>query len=292
MQLEYLRSFLEVYRTGSMTKAAQNIGMTQPAISAHIKALEAKIEKPLFLRVNRGLTPTPIADELATTINNPLEALEDSWTNLKPRSQNIEGTIYISGPGEFIQCIASKTLAHVIPLGIRLRLRTGNRDTVIQHLESGEAELAFINKPFDTKRFSHEIIKQEKLIPVASPEWTGRYFNKCRNANELINMDLIAYDSDLSLVRQYFNETINETCTKPPVAIVHDLRIIKELLYQSVGYSVLPDYLCEEDIRTGKLVKLIENVSEPINQIHLTWPKIKLRDPRVAFVKNYLIDKL
>lgn len=53
--LPQLRTFLEAYQTGSIIKAADRLHLTQPATSAHIKYLEALIEKKLFVRHARGI---------------------------------------------------------------------------------------------------------------------------------------------------------------------------------------------------------------------------------------------
>ena len=55
--LDHLHTFIEAYRLSSFSRAAERLGMTQPAASLHIQALEAFVGKPLFLRRARGVTP-------------------------------------------------------------------------------------------------------------------------------------------------------------------------------------------------------------------------------------------
>jgi hypothetical protein len=69
--LIHLRTFLDAYRAGSLTRAAQRLGITQPAASAHIASLETMLGKPLFVRKARGVAPTPAADDLARAIAAP-----------------------------------------------------------------------------------------------------------------------------------------------------------------------------------------------------------------------------
>jgi len=61
---ELYRSFLAVYREGSLSGAARAIRLTQPTIGRHVDALEAALGTPLFTRSQNGLRPTPIASAL------------------------------------------------------------------------------------------------------------------------------------------------------------------------------------------------------------------------------------
>ena len=74
-QLTYLRTFLAVYRAGSVTKASIQLAITQPAASGHIKALEAHLKQTLFRRLGRGIEPTATAGWLARAVAPYLDGL-------------------------------------------------------------------------------------------------------------------------------------------------------------------------------------------------------------------------
>ncbi|MGU0160622.1 LysR family transcriptional regulator [Escherichia coli] len=68
--LSHLRTFLEAYRSGSFSKAAElHRASTQPAASQHIQSLETLVGKRLFIRQARGVTATEAADELARSVS-------------------------------------------------------------------------------------------------------------------------------------------------------------------------------------------------------------------------------
>ncbi|GAA3444150.1 hypothetical protein Pve01_67250 [Planomonospora venezuelensis] len=78
ISLDLFRTFLAVHRTGSVTAAAHTLGLSQPAVSAQVRALETALERRLFDRLPRGVAPTPAADELARRLAAPLDALEEA----------------------------------------------------------------------------------------------------------------------------------------------------------------------------------------------------------------------
>src|SRR3979409_1443052 len=74
--LIYLRSFLSVYRHNSISRAADALHLTQPAVSRHVKVLEGRLGCKLFERLPRGLAATPAANELERQVGSHLDALE------------------------------------------------------------------------------------------------------------------------------------------------------------------------------------------------------------------------
>ncbi|MEZ8968637.1 LysR family transcriptional regulator [Vibrio breoganii] len=76
MDLNLLTTFLTVYRCRSITQASEQLDLTQPAVSAALKRLEAVVGKALFVREGRGIAPTGAAVALANKIESPLSVLE------------------------------------------------------------------------------------------------------------------------------------------------------------------------------------------------------------------------
>jgi len=127
--LTHLRTFLDAYRLKSFSKAAAHIGITQPAASLQIQALEALVGKPLFIRRTRGVVTTEAGDELARSVGPLLDGLETELASYKTGSA-LGGSIHIAGPSDFIcSCIASQ-LTSLLSEGFLIRLHTGNRDRI------------------------------------------------------------------------------------------------------------------------------------------------------------------
>ena len=81
--LTRLRTFLEAFRAGSLSRAAERLSLSQPTATAHLQTLEGAVGKPLFERFPRGLKPTPAAEALARSIAPHLDALEQALREAK-----------------------------------------------------------------------------------------------------------------------------------------------------------------------------------------------------------------
>ncbi|MEL2384806.1 LysR family transcriptional regulator [Escherichia coli] len=125
--LSHLRTFLEAYRSGSFSKAAELLGITQPAASQHIQSLETLVGKRLFIRQARGVTATEAADELARSVSPFIDGLEEKLSSFRSGSVR-GGTINLAGPPDFIHSRLGTVMAPLMKEGYRLRFlnRPGN----------------------------------------------------------------------------------------------------------------------------------------------------------------------
>src|SRR4051812_31239827 len=85
MEIRQLKYFQEVYRTGSISLAAENLSVTQPALSQQIALLERELKALLFERSKRGMKPTAAGQVFAGKTADILHALNDLENALKPR---------------------------------------------------------------------------------------------------------------------------------------------------------------------------------------------------------------
>jgi DNA-binding transcriptional LysR family regulator len=92
--LEWLRTFLAVYRAGSITRAAKTLHLTQPAVSQQIRALESALAQSLFVRLPRGVAPTADAHELARVASTHVDVLESLLTTERAANQSVSGTVH------------------------------------------------------------------------------------------------------------------------------------------------------------------------------------------------------
>ena len=72
MELTHLHSFLRVADEGSVTRAAEGLHLTQPAVTQHVRALEREIGVPLFDRAGRGVQLTPAGEALRQYVQRSL----------------------------------------------------------------------------------------------------------------------------------------------------------------------------------------------------------------------------
>jgi DNA-binding transcriptional LysR family regulator len=290
--LPQLRTFLEAYRTGSITKAADRLHLTQPAASAHIKSLEVLIEKKLFTRHARGIKPTAIADDLARSIAPHLEQIETKFNGLRSRITSVAGTIHLAAPVEFLEARVLPAIASLLAHDIRVRIHLGGKERIYQLLNDGTVDLAITASEPQNKALDFTEIERETLVLVAATDWKQLHLISPFDPQQLLNLPLIAYDEDLPLIQRYFAEVFQIQLSIQAVVTVADLRIVRSLVLFGQGYTVLPKYLCTQQLQAKTLCLLHQTELYPSNNLYLVWHKANLRHPRVVYARDHLLEIL
>src|SRR5438552_9968503 len=142
--LKLLRIFDEIYRTGSLTRAGENVGLTQPTISIGLSKLRRYFGDPLFVRTARGMQPTPHAVQLLAPIRSALELLDGAFghqASFDPLQSNRAFRICMTDISQIV--LLPRLLNHLNKLGAPAPIEVSHisPDTP-RMLEAGEADLA------------------------------------------------------------------------------------------------------------------------------------------------------
>lgn len=257
--LDHLRSFVAVHRLSSITGAARLLGLTQPAVTGHIKALETQLGRPLFERAGRGIVPTAAADALAQQIAPHVDALEGSLSTAAAQGDEIRGALAIGGPAEFMTEVALPVLAEAAGQGITIHTRFGLARDLIGQLEAKELDLVVAAQRIPRPAVAYEALFSESFILAGAPKFhhlapPGTGIEALAAALETVPW--VAYASSLPIIRRFFRVSLGHEPRLAMVSTVPDLRAVRVMLEAGAGLSVLPDYLCADAIVAGRLVEI------------------------------------
>ena len=272
MDLALLRTFVAVHRAGSFTRAAALLGLSQPAVTSQIRTLERQLGRPLFLRQARGVTPTTIGDELAHRAAPHLDALvEIAGTGQEEASGT--RTLHLAGPPEFTALRALPALTPLVGQGLAVRASfLGDTDEILDGLAAGHHDLAISTaRPRGGLLVSTPLCDEEHVL-VAAPRWAARLSPEVlmgEGAVVLEQLPVVEVHESLPFVSRYWASVFE---TKPAAAatvIAPDLRAVRDSAASGAGLAVLPRYLCEEALRQGRLVALLEPPVPPLRTYFL-----------------------
>ncbi|WP_029006245.1 LysR family transcriptional regulator [Azorhizobium doebereinerae] len=146
LDLNLLRTLDALLDERSVTRAAERLGFTQPAVSGMLTRLRESFDDPLFARTQRGIVPTLRATELAGPVK---QILADVESLLQPASFNpstAEFTLSIAATDYALQAVVVPFLAKLRPKapGIRVAIRPVEDDRVQAQFECGDLDLALM----------------------------------------------------------------------------------------------------------------------------------------------------
>jgi DNA-binding transcriptional LysR family regulator len=283
--LEHLRSFLAMYRAGSVTRAAKLVHLTQPALSAQLRALEAHLGRRLFARKARGIEATPAAHALAAAIAPHVDALGVAAEGARVGSQEIAGVVAIGGPAELLGKRVVGMLAPLVERGLRMRLAFGLPGPLIDELAAGDLELVIATQRVARPGIDYARFYVEELILIAGRDWAARLPRKL-DAAALEAAPLVAYADDLPILRRYWRAVLGARLTRPAAVIAPDLRAVMHAVIAGAGVSVLPRYLCTDFLARGELLDLGPGAAT--NALYLATRGQARPTPRLALVIELL----
>ncbi|ADU72880.1 LysR family transcriptional regulator [Pantoea sp. At-9b] len=269
--LAHLRTFLEAYRCGSFSRAAEQLGITQPAASLHIQSLEHFVGKPLFIRQARGVSATDAADELARSISPFIDGLEAKLASFRPGEAQGK-TLYFIGSSDFVHYRFAATLARLMDQGYRIRFNIGTRQQIYEKLHQESVDFAITATPPDERLFGYSLLHTERMLLVHAPALT-EMIGHHPTPDTLCNVPLIAFDEELPLVRNLWSMMFRSAPSLQASCTVPDMRIIRQMLIGGHGWSVLPDYHCEDALQEGLLVSPTHKELAPTSHLYLVWHK-------------------
>lgn len=167
LDLNLLRLFDAVYRTCSVSRAAELLGMTQPAASQGLTRLRGLIHDPLFVRSAGGVQPTPKATRLAEPVRHALATLEQALgetSGFDPAQSTRSFQVHMSdiGEGRFLPELMV-ALRERAP-GLRIETRPVPREQITEALDAGRIDFAFGFLPMVKETQRTELLKDRYVV--------------------------------------------------------------------------------------------------------------------------------
>lgn len=280
--IHQLQIFLKVIQTRSITKASEELFMTQPAVSIQLKKFQDQFEIPLTEVIGRQLYITEFGREIGHIAENVIQELE----NINYKTLAFEGIM--SGK---LKISAASTGKYVIPYflsdfleknsGIDLVLDVTNKSKVIESLRSNETDFALVSVLPDKMDIEEELLIENKLF-------------LCGNrADRILNKPLI-YREEGSATRkameQYFDASDRRQRKRMELT---SNEAVKQAVIAGLGYSIMPLIGLRNELLNGQL-HILESKGLPIQtDWRLIWLKGKKLSPvSLAFLEFIKSEKL
>lgn len=199
LDLNLLRVFDVIYRTRNVSRASEQLGMSQPSTSQALTRLRLALGDPLFERTRGGVRPTPRANDLARSVQSGLAQLEGglaSHNTFNPGKSTAELRIHLTDIGEarFLPELMSE-MRNIAP-GIEVRARAWPQSEIGMALDSGDIHLAIGFLP-ELTTSAHERLLTDKYVVLlrAGHPVAAQLKGKSLTMKKMQQLDLVAVRS-------------------------------------------------------------------------------------------------
>lgn len=270
-----IMTFLCVCRHMNYTRAAEELHITQPAVSQHIRGLEEYYGARLFDYRGRRLELTPAGRELeraADTMANDAELLRDRLSARQPVQMPLHFGVTMT-IGEYVigRPLAAYMRNHP---GGDLRMEIANTETLVAKMKTGNLNLCLVEGTFQRKEFDWERYDTVRYIAVCSVRHHFR--KKIRVLEDLLDEQLILREPGSGtraiLERQLSGRNLSVEDFRSSIQI-GGMHTILELLEEDAGISFMYQPAAQEMIRKGVLVEIPLQDFQVRHDFSFIWEK-------------------
>lgn len=276
-QLDRLRVFMTVYHLESITRAAEQLHLTQPSVTQQLQSLERHLGVQLFTRHARGVRATPAGHALARQVGPPLQSLISTLSAARGEADQLAGHVVIGG--------ASGILSHrVVPRLQRLEhhiqftFQIGATEALQERLLDGKLDLHVARSRINHPEVVCIPFHKSHVVLVGHPVWSDV---------PLAQIPVLESIADAPIVRAYWMEVFQQE-PSPPILQSTDFQVLIAAAAQGMGLTALPSYLAEGPLGTGQLIVLHQPARAPANTFFLVHRKDEVQ-ARVLFTRDLLL---
>jgi DNA-binding transcriptional LysR family regulator len=285
LQLKY---FQEVAKLEHMTKAAENLNVSQPSLSNSISRLEKSLGVPLFIRQGRKIKLTSFGKVFLQKVNHSFLELEEAEKMLKEMADIDSGIISIATTLPSLLPLLLKEYLTIHPKARMMQKEALSETEIISQLENSEIDLCISTFPIHSPEIEWLPLYTEEIF-LSVPSW-HRFAN--RESVELLE---VADEPFISITPEYgFRRKTDSLCQEagfePDIAFeIAEAGIIQGLVELGLGVTFTPKYAINHYTQP-KSVQL--HISTPICErtIGIAWHKTHFQSKAVQEFKRFSIE--
>jgi DNA-binding transcriptional LysR family regulator len=285
--LHQLQVFAKVVQLKSITKASEELYMTQPAVSIQLKNFQDQFDIPLTEVVGRQLYVTEFGMEvykMAERVINEVYAINYKTMAYKG---HLTGRLVISivSTGKYVMPYFLSDFMK-INKGVDLIMDVTNKSRVISSLQNNEIDFALVSVLPDALKVNNEVLLENELYLVGNK--SEKKVSKPITKSEINDMSLIFREEGSGtrfVMEQYFKKhNIN---VRKKMELTSN-EVVKQAVIAGLGNSVMPLIGIRNELLKGDL-KIIPTVGFPIkSKWHLIWLKEKKLSPVAEAYIDYI----
>ncbi len=276
VNLELYKVFYTVAKSGSLTKAAQELYISQPAVSQSVKQLESLFGISLFNRTHKGMELTAAGGKLIfKRVEEALKLIEEAENSISVLKTSASGTIRIGATDSIFSHLLSDKIAlfnEKYP-AVKLELISSTSPEILCKLKDGGCDVAFVNLPAEDKDVKFlDTVSHLSDIFVAG----GKFANL---KGEVIPLKRLQ-EFPLLMIEQntIFRQALTRFLQTQGVNLYPDTEVANwdfmlKLVSKGMGVGCVPREYCGKELASGELFELNVFPALPVRGVGIAVPK-------------------
>ncbi len=275
VNLELYRFFYTVAKCGSLTKAAEELYISQPAVSQAVKQLETQLGGQLFNRTHKGM-------ELSESGGKQIFELVEQALKLLDEAENKFVELKDTATGIVRICASDTVASHfLLPYikkyhekypSVNLVLQNGTSNETIELLKNKKGDIGFVNLPVDDSGIVlSDTVMQLHDTFVASDKFS-ELFGKEIELSKLQDYPLLMLELSTATRQAIVSFANSHGIHLHPEIELGSLELMTELAKNGIGIACIPREFVKHELEQGTLKEIVTNPALPARAIGLALP--------------------
>ena len=256
MLIKQIEAFVEVVRRGTVSRAAEALGVTQPALTARLHGLEDELGQVLFARSGRGVRLTDAGRVFLPHAERALLAIADGRASVADLASGRAGKLIIGATGSVSSYVLPKVLKRFRTEHPRVELtvRTGHSEQVLELVLAESVELAIVR---ELRHNDVDVVPlyDDELTLVTHPSHPFARRGSARLA-DVVAEGLVVFDRASSYYE--LTQAMFVGAGVPPRIIMEldNFEAAKKMLEEGLGVALLPTVAVARELELGQLASV------------------------------------
>ncbi|MFT3824211.1 MAG: LysR family transcriptional regulator [Chitinophagaceae bacterium] len=295
LNLEWFRTFKTIYETGSLTSTAQTLYISQPGVSLHLSSLESYVGYKLFDRAARKMVPTERAKVLYNFVIEGVNKLEAAEQHFHKSSQTNRPTISI---GMCLETFQFTLEQYISTLPFNINIKFGEYPVMQQDLDNGTLDLIITPQKSNQANLIYEPFSKETIVLIGGGKQNTSEFDqlvkkkKLKEAADWLK-EQVWYSTaeDMEHLRKFWHRNFNAHPDFKPNYIVPNKCSIVRCLSGRKGFAIMPDFLCRNELQTGKLKMAWEGINKMENILYFGKRKNTMFAKEISTIEGFFKEE-
>ena len=277
VNLELYRVFYTVAKCGSLTRAAEELYISQPAVSQSIKQLESQLGVPLFDRRHRGMELSAQGGKIIfAEVERALELLYQAETRLAEMQSSAVGTIRVGASDTIFEYFLADKIVefHERFPAVKIELMADFTPDTIEKLKANRCDVAFVNLPITV---DDELELEGNCMRLNDIFITGEKYKELAekpvSLAELKKYPLILMDKNTVARRSLDTFLDSVGVSLQPSIEVGSWDLMKRLVHRGMGIGVIPKAYAMRRLEAGELYEIQTDPVLPARSVGMLLPK-------------------
>jgi hypothetical protein len=273
-RLKAIESFVRIAQSGSLSKAAQDLGTSRALISSHLKQLEDHLGVRLVNRTTRQLSLTESGHEYLAFCQTTLTAFDEAEQSLARSREEPRGTLKILASMAFANIHLAPVAADFSLAYPDIKISLITTDTSFSPFELIEQgyDLAVWMRPIEDMSIISTKLGDVRWPALASPAYLEKYGRPETPADLSTHTCLLHRSISPDAIWRFTSANGDTSVKVSGPLLTNSVFALRASALAGVGVTLLPTYFIQDVIESGKLVELFPDYGAPRRPIYILYP--------------------